>query len=444
MSSAFKLQSDIASRVAGALDVALAKTEKTSLETSLTENSEAYDCYLQAIEYSDRGISKSDYEIATQLLDRAIRIDPLFAAAFAKLSFVHSNMYWFFYDHTESRDEKSRLAAEKALELSPQLSEAHEAMGWYYYHGKLDYKNALDEFALALKYRPSNSNVYYGIAAVRRRQGDMRGSVESFKKSIAGNPRASDVIRQLAESLMLEREYEEAETYYDKSIELSPDISLYYWEKMKNLLLWKGDINGARQVLEEGRRHSKDEGSDQILAYMSFVVESLDGNFQSAASALVRRSSADDINSQFQYYPSTLLRAELEAAHGDGATARKYFDSARVFLEREQKRVGEDERIYSSLGIVYAGLGRTQEAVRDGLRGVELLPIEKEAWRGSFRLVDLAKIYAMTGEQEKAIDTLERLLSIPSEVSAALLKIDPTWTTLRSNPRFQKLVNHNL
>ena len=151
LSSAFKLQSDIASRVAGAMDVALAKTEKASLETSLTENSEAYDYYLQAIQYSERTVSKSDFEIAVQLFERAIRYDPSFAAAYAKLSYVHSNMYWFFYDHTESRIEKSRQAAEKAVALSPDLSEAHEAMGWYYYHAKLDYKSALDEFSLALK-----------------------------------------------------------------------------------------------------------------------------------------------------------------------------------------------------------------------------------------------------------------------------------------------------
>ena len=139
LSSAFKLQSDIASRVAGAMDVALAKKEKTSLETSLTENSEAYDYYLQAIQYSERRVSKSDFEIAVQLFERAIRYDPSFAAAYAKLSYVHSDMYWFFYDHTQSRIEMSRLAADKAMTLAPELSEAHEAMGWYYYHAKLDY-----------------------------------------------------------------------------------------------------------------------------------------------------------------------------------------------------------------------------------------------------------------------------------------------------------------
>jgi serine/threonine protein kinase/Tfp pilus assembly protein PilF len=444
LSSAFKLQSDIASRVAGAMDVALAKAEKTSLETSLTENSEAYDYYLQAIQYSERTVSKSDFEIAVQLFERAIRYDPSFAAAYAKLSYVQSNMYWFFYDHTESRIEKSRSAAEKAMTLAPELSEAHEAMGWYYYHAKLDYKSALEEFSLGLKYRPSNSNVYYGIAAVLRRQGDMTGSVESFKKSIVYNPRASDLVRQLGETQGLLRDYEEADRNYAKAIELTPDVSAIYWERAKNILLWKGDINEARQVVEECRRKGKDSGSEYSIAYMTFEVELLAGNYEEAKAALDRENVDVIVNDQFQYAPSALLRAQLETTHGNTTAARRYYDSARVQLEREQKAHPADERLYSALGITYAGLGRKEDAIRAGKRGVDLLPIKKEAWRGSYRLADLARIYAMTGDQEMALDALEHLLSIPCEISATFLKIDPRWNSLRENKRFQSLVNNHL
>jgi Flp pilus assembly protein TadD len=117
-----------------------------------------------------------------------------------------------------------------------------------------------------------------------------------------------------------------------------------------------------------------------------------------------------------------------------------YYDSARVQLESRQRANPDDERMYSALGIAYAGLGRKEDAVRSGLRGTEMLPVEKEAWRGSFRLIDLAQIYTMTGDHEKAIDVLERLLSIPSEMSSIWLKIDPAWNPLRSNKRFQQLV----
>ena len=441
LSSAFKLQSDIASRVAGAMNVALAKTEKKSLETSLTENSEAYDNYLQAVTYSTRSISKADNEIAIKLLDRAILLDPSFAAAHASLSQIHSNMYWFFYDRSESRVEKSRIEAKKALSLAPQLSESHEAMGWYYYHTKLDYTNALNEFSMALTYRPSNSLVHYGVAAVMRRQGNMKGAVESFKNSIGGNPRASDIIRQLGETQTLLREYEEADRNFNKSIELTPDVSVTYWDKVRNLLLWKGDINAARVIVSDAHRLGKIDESEHILDYFDCFIEIMDKNYSSAINVLDRTSSDEIQSDQFNYIPSVLLRAQVEQLQDHETEAKKYFEKSVVYIEQKLKQNPNDERLYSALGLANAGLGQNTEAVRAGLRGVELLPIEKEAWRGSFRLLDLARIYVMTDNQEKAIDLLERLLSIPTEVSIVSLKIEPWWKPLRTNKRFQKLVN---
>ena len=440
LSSAFKLQSDIASRVASAMDVALATTEQKSLETSLTENAEAYDYYLKAIEYSDRSVSKSDQEIAIQLLDRAIRLDPKFAAAYAKLAKIHASIYWFFYDRSERRIELSRLAGEKATELAPQLSESHEAMGWYYYHTKLDYFKALGEFSLALSYRPSNSTVYYGIAAVMRRQGNVRGSIEAFEKSIESNPRAADLIRQLGETQTLAKEYEEANRNLDKALELAPDNDGTYWDKVRNLLVWKGDIEGSRRIIEEARRVGKINELEFMIEYATYFLELMDRNFQAAQNAIDHANTKELLNDQFSYAPSNLLRAQLESIRGNELVAKKYYDSAITFIQLKQKAHPSDERLYSALGLAYAGLGRKKEALSAGERGVELLPVEKEAWRGSYRLHDLAKIYVMVGEPDKAMDILERLLSIPCEISVALLKIEPWWNSLRTNKRFQKLV----
>ncbi|MFA6457745.1 MAG: protein kinase, partial [Bacteroidota bacterium] len=330
LSSAFKLQSDIASRVAGAMDVALGTTEKKSLETSLTENSEAYDYYLKALEYSNRSISKSDQEIAIQLLERAIRLDPKFAAAFATLAKIHAGMYWFFYDRTEHRVEQSRLAGEKAIELSPQLSETHEAMGWYFYHTKLDYSKALGEFSLALSYRPSNSTVYYGIAAVMRRQGNMRGSIEAFEKSIESNPRAADLIRQLGETQTLAREYEEADRNFNKSLELSPDITGTYQDKVRNLLSWKGDLDGSMRIIEEAQRVGKVNETEFIIDYLNYEIEVMKRNYQAAQSVMDIANTKELLNDQFGYAPTSLLRAQMENLRGNTAVAKKYYDSAIV------------------------------------------------------------------------------------------------------------------
>ncbi len=236
------------------------------------------------------------------------------------------------------------------------------------------------------------------------------------------------------------REYEEANRYYDRALQLSPDVKDAYLEKAKNLLLWKGNTQEARRILDEGRRLGKAGIEGEGLNASSYYVEVLDGRFDAADQFLNRMKSPEGLSDQFQYYPTVLLRAELESRRGNRTRAAAYYDSARTYLEERQKINPQDERLYSSLGLAYAGLGRKDDAVRSGLRGVELLSVEKEAWRGSYRLLDLAKIYVMVADREKAIDVLEKLLGIPSDVSAVWLKIDPFWIPLRDHERFQKLI----
>lgn len=440
LASAFKLQSDIASRVAGAMDVALANTERRSLETSLTENSEAYDLYLQANEYSTRSMSRQDNDIAIRLLEQAVSIDPSFAAAYARLAKVHASYYWFFYDRTDSRIQKAREAARKALELAPELSEAHEAMGWYYYHTQLDYANALKEFALALKFRPSNAGVHYGIAAVKRRQGDMKGSEESFKSSIEANPRATDIIRQLGETQTLLRDYAAADVTLERSIAMSPDIVTIYWDRIRNELLWKGDIASAKRMFADAKLLGKNVDMKYLLEFIEFSLEFYDRNFTAALTVLDKMPEEEINNSQFNFATVTLLRGEVLRAQGNSAEARKYYEKAVKDLQERLRLSPLDERMYSALGIALAGVGSKDEAVRAGKKGMELLPYEKEAWRGSFRMMDMAQIYTMVGEQDNALNLIEKLLSLPCEFTLNNLKHDPAWAPLKNNKRFQKLI----
>lgn len=438
VSDAFSLQSNIATKVAGALDVKLLKPEEVSLEQKLTTNADAYDFYLKGVEYLNRSDMQADYEVAIRLFENAIKLDPAFAAAYAKLSYTHSNMYWFFFDRTEQRVKQSREAAEKAVSLSPNLSAAHEAMAWYYYHGQLDYKNSLNEFASALDLQPSNTDVYYGMAAVFRRQGRMQESIDAFQKAVEGNPRSSDLVRQLGETNTLARQYEQADKAYARSIGLAPDFEDTFGLRAKNILLWKGDLQFARQLVDDGLRQGR-TGRGEWLHWIDYILSAMIGDFSGADDA-IENMTGGGVNNQFVYYPPSLLRGRLWTLRGSPSKARASYDSARVVLERRIRLQPEDERFHSALGIAYAGLGRSEDAMREGKKGVAMLPIEKEAWRGTLRLCDLAQIYAMTGNQDKAIDLLERLLSIPSELSATYIRLDPTWNSLRGNKRFEEII----
>ena len=438
-SDAFTLQSDIASKVANALDVKLLKPEAASLGQKLTTNADAYDYYLRGVTYLDRSTLQSDHEAGIQLLEKATQLDPFFASAYAKIGYAHSNMYWFFYDHSERRADQCLHATEKALTLNPSLSAAHEAMAWYHYHIKLDYASALKEFSAALALQPSNTDAYFGMAAVFRRQGRMPESVDAFRKAVAGNPRSADLVRQLGESLTLAREYEEADRIYVRAIDLAPDVEDAYQERALNLVLWNGDVDGAQRIIDEGLRISTIRQSESLNA-VDYTVALMKGDIPGAQQA-VGRIRGGGIDNQFSYVPSSMLLAQIEVFRGAIPKARVYFDSARVILERRVKATPNDERVRSSLGIAYAGLGRTDDALREGERAVAMLPVENEAWRGSFRLADLALIYAMTGNRDKAVDVLKRLITIPSELSATQVRLDPKWKPLRGNKRFEALVN---
>jgi eukaryotic-like serine/threonine-protein kinase len=437
-SDVFTLQSDIASKVANALDVKLLKPEAASLGQKLTTNADAYDHYLRGVNYLDRSNLQADFNAGLQLLEEATRLDPAFAAAFAKIALGHSNMYWFFYDRSERRIELCRQAAEKAITLDPNLSSAHEAMAWYYYHCKLDYTNALKEFSAALSLQPNNTDAYYGMAAVYRRQGRMQESIEAFQKAVAGNPRTQELVRQLGESLLLARRYEEADAIFARSSNLAPDMEEAYQERAENILLWKGDVDAAQRIVDEADRISTLRKTESLRA-IDFTI-ALMKNDPVKAQAALRKIRGEGIDNQFHLTPTSLLAARLEVLRGSPDKARTHYDSARVLLERRLRTTPDDERVHSSLGIAYAGLGRTTEAIKEGERGAALLPVEKEAWRGSFRLADLALIHAMLGNQDKAIDILQRLLAIPSEFSANYIRLDPKWKPLHGNKRFEDLV----
>ncbi len=435
---AFKIQSEIAARVASALDVTLLQPEKQSLEATPTKNSDAYDAYLRGNDYLFRSLEERDWRTAEQLYLRAVELDPQFAEAYAKLGEVHSHLYWEFYDRTEERLQKSKAAAERALQLDPNLPEAHVAMGWYYYHGLVDYDNAIAEFSKALHSKPNDVDLLLGLASVYRRQGKMEEALSAFKRADEVDPRSADNKYEIALTAGLLRRYAEAEVYCDRAIGLSPDWTDPYVEKANIMLLWKGDKGRARELLELAERH-KTGASNPELIYNWFFLNSFDGRYEEELDRL-GKLNGDVLSDQMEYFPKDLLKGHLYRYLGDRGKQLTSYEAAARLIEHEVLSHNDDSRLFSSLGIAYAGLGRNSEAVRQGKHAVELLPVTRDALRGSVRLRDLACIHAMTGNSDAAVDELERLLSIPSFNSRAMLRIDPEWTPLRSNPRFQKLV----
>ncbi|MFQ5652522.1 MAG: tetratricopeptide repeat protein, partial [bacterium] len=436
-SNAFKLQADIAATVAEALNITLVKSEQQALRGALTTNSKAYDVYLRAQEYSLDITDEKKIRIAEQLFRQAIVLDSNFAAAYAGLSSRQSDIYWSYFERSENILEQSKTNAQKALRLNPKLPEAHVAMGDYHYHGRLDYKAALDAYNEALRLQPNNVKAINGIGFVLRRQGQMREAITNFKKSLKLDPINYETVFSVGETYRLLREYDLAIPLHDRAISLAPDVIAPYEGKADIYLLKDGDIKEARNFIS-GVWKRKIGLDSPLLRRNLFLCDIFSGDLNQA---LEQIDGIEQIDYQFFYTPEDLFVAHVYRLMNNKTLAKKHYESARDILQEKIKDHADDSRLYTALGIAHAGLGQKADAIRAGKRGVELLPISKEAWRGSFRLFDLAKIYVTVGEPDLAMDLLDDLLGRPTDaISVALLKIDPTWAPLHGQPRFQELL----
>ena len=434
----FAIQSDVAIKIAAALEASLTPEEEKSINQKPTENIEAYDYYLRGNDYSTRSYDELDFKIGIQMYEKAIDIDPNFALAYSNLSFAHSEMYWYHFDRTEERLRRSKKAVDRALILNPDLPEAYVAYGWYYYHGLLEYEKALKQFETAMDLGLNSAFLYSGIGAVQRRQGRMEAAAVNFLKAVELDPRDPEMYYAVGGTYMLLRRYEEAERHLNKALSLGPDQMYIYLAKMFLYLRWDGDLQKARAVVAAAEQNVVSV-RDPFYIEMNYYMNIYENRFEEILSSLSKMEERA-IDNQFNYTHEYLIKAEMYGFLKNSGLEKTYYDSALTLYKTMIATHPEDNRLYSSLGLVYAGLNRKEDAIRTGKEGVQLLPISKEAWRGAHRLEDLAVIYAQVGEYDVAIDHIETLLSIPSDLSVNLLRLHPKWDPLREHPRFSALL----
>jgi serine/threonine-protein kinase len=429
----FAVQADIASQIAEALDITLLGPERQTLEAKPTENLDAYQAYLRGVDYKNRPGYTKELQLGVQMLERAVELDPEFALSYAALSEAHSGMHHFGHDRTEDRLSWAKAAVDKALELQPELPEAHLAFAYYHYWGRRDYDRALEELAIAERGLPNNSRILAATAYIWRRQGKFEAALDHLKKAFELNPQDATLPYEIGLTYRVLRRHAEADHYYDLSISLAPDPQAAYRDKAYNYISWLGDTKRARDALE------KMPGKSRDVQEWSLELWRLERNYQ----AILDFASSDSrpiIWRSLDAWPPALLAARAYHLMGQAELAHASYDSARAILTKELDAHPDDHRFHSALGFAYAGLGRKDEAIREGKRGVELTPVSKDALIGPSRVGDLAEIYTIVGEYDAALNGIEYLLSIPSALSVPWLRLDPLWDPLRDHPRFQALL----
>ncbi len=435
----FAVQSEIASEVIHQLDIVLLEPEAAALTARPTQHLEAYQAYMRGLDYaSRREPDRETWTLAVQMFQRAVELDPGFALAYAELSEAHSLMYHWIIDRSSERRESARLAAERALAIDPKLPEGHRALAYYYYRGHRDYEAALQEFDIAARALPNDSQLLEGIAYIWRRQGLFVEAAANLERALEIQPQSDWIAAELAQTYTTIRHYEEADRFYRLAISLTPDQPAPYQSRARNYLLWRGDTAAARSVLDSMPRQNT---TSSLLAW--FRLELLDRDFDAALQKLGRNTQARLIGVEAASYPRELLQALAYRHLEEHEVARHFFENARLRLERLLPDDKLDSRLRITLGLTYAGLGRNEDATREALLAIEHYPVSSDAFIGPRFIDHLAKIYTMIGEQDAALDQIEYLLSIPSEISVPLLRIDPAWDPLRNNPRFRAIVGNN-
>ena len=365
---------------------------------------------------------------------------PGLPVAFTGIAKCLLDQYLNYQDHSEDILRKSKLAIEKAFEIDPDFPDAHLALGIYYYYGYLKYPEALKQFELVLKYQPKNPDAIYWSACVHRRAGNWEMAKSEFEKAIELNPGRSDLADDAGETFDLLRDYSKAEEFYNMSIMLKPDWVYPYINLSRMYLRWKGDIRKAREILGNAARNNKTSLSDSLIIETNVLIDIYEGKYEDALKD-ISLFKYDVIQTQFYFRPKYLYNATIYSLMNKHELELACYDSARIFLEKRMViDFPEDQRLYSSLGIAYAGLGQKEKAIEAGKRGVELMPINKEAYGGVYRVEDLALIYVMVGKYDDAIKQIKYLLSIPGFLSTKILEMDPRWAPLRNQPEFKKMM----
>ena len=432
----FEVQSDIASQVIGQLGIALLGTEKQAVDARPTDNLEAYKLYLRGWEYwTHPDLTQRNFQVATQMFQRAVELDPEFALAHAYLSLGHSRVFWFGGDTSPKRMVQARAAADRALQLDPNLGEGHMALGYVHYYGSRDYDAALEEFQIAEQLMPGDAEAIGSIGFIRRRQGNFEGALASFKRALEIDPRAADMAGNVADAAGRLRRFEEADRYFDRSIEILPDQINAYIGKAMNLMAWKADAGTARTILERMPEH---QSTAAVISWYQFELATRE--FESLLDRLESAPFEFFDTSTVAVLPKALNEGQVLQLMGRDAEAEAKFLEALPHLEQYVREAPDDAFSHVGLARVLSGLKRHDEAIREIEIAREMLPLEKDALYAP-QIVDFAaQIYAHAGRPEKALDDIEVMLSIPDFFTTTELRLHPDWDSLRDHPRYSEIL----
>jgi TolB-like protein/Tfp pilus assembly protein PilF len=438
----FALQSELAEQIVLQLQVRLSPEEKAGIEERPTTDLQAYDRYVQAkglvANTSFNARAEADLVEAARLLGEAIARDPKFLLAYCLLAGVHDRLYFFGTDHTPKRLALADSAVRTALQLRPQAGETHLAMAAHLYYGYLDCDGARRELDLARAALPNEPFVFELGAYIARRQGRWDEAAHQFERALEVDPQNLLTLEQVSFLYEDLRRFADMAAALDRALTIDPKSVNTRVQRAVVELEWRADPKRLHETIQEVLTTTPDVVGEVADVWLLLaLVERDHAEAQRALAAM----GPDSCRDQRIAFPRAWCEGEVARVGGDTNAAQAAFVSARNELEKIVRNQPAYAEALCALGVIDAALGRKEEAIQEGRRAVELLPVTKDSINGALAIQYLAVIYAWTGEKDLALDQLETVTRLPGLLNYGHLRLHPLWDPLRREPRFAKIVD---
>lgn len=440
LADVFAIQTEIARAISDQLQAKLSPAEKVAIEQPPTADLAAFDLYsrakplLASIDTSD--IGKNNLLKAVELLEQAIGRDPTFVQAYCQLASAHDNLYGFF-DHTPARLALADAVVQTAQRLAPEAGEVHLALAQHFYQGREDFERARTEIALAQRTLPNAPDSFRWAGYIDRRQGHWEECIRNLKRAAELDPRNRLALQHLAGTYQQMRRYPEAVATLDRVLALAPKDGVVEVMKAAVYFNWRADTRPMHSTIDSIL--AADPSAALLHADSWFYVALCERDLVTARRAIIAlagtpiRVGPVVLNHDF-------LEGLLARVSGDAAAADAAFSAARIEQEKLVQAQPDYGPAVCSLGLIDAGLGRKEDALREGRRAVELLPVAKDASGGALMIQFFAIICGWVGEKDLAFEQLAIAAHLPGPVHYGGLRLHPFWDPLRGDPRFDKIV----
>src|SRR5438552_3517129 len=442
LADVFAIQSEIAKTIADQLQAKLSASEKAAIEKPPTADLVAYDLYVranalrEAISFNAARTQENLLQ-AAHLLEQAIARDPTFFLAYCRLAEAHDLIYFVGTDHTPARLALANTAIQTALRLRPNSGEAHLAVAEHLYRGYRDHDGALAELTVARRALPNEPLVFELTGFITRRQGRWEESTTDLKRALELDPRNLFFLQQLSFTYELQRRYRDLAAVLDQALKLVPSDPDTRVVRASIDLAERADTRPVHATIEAVIAEDPDAARTIAERWFYVAMCERDNLGVSRALAVV---PPEGISRGSTWLPRAYFEGVAARARGDATVASAAFTAARAEVEKTTREQPDYAQGLAALGLIDAGLGRKDDAIQEGRRAVELVPVSKDVIDGSDSILNLALIYTWTGDKDLALEQLAKAAQLPSNLNYGWLRLHPDWDLLRGDPRFEKII----